>query len=411
MKRRFLLLQGVCSPFFNRLGKALLTARHEVTKVNFNAGDSWYWNNGNKRTYRSGVEALPEFYAELFDRQGYTDVVLFGDQRPLHRPAIELARTRGLHVHVFEEGYFRPYWVTLERDGVNAHSQLPRDPAWYRRIGPGIPDYGNGQPFASAFLMRAWHDVVYHVAGIRNPLCYPGYRTHAPVSAAIEYPSYLRRAICVSLIRKRDDQAIQNLIYGRIPFWLLPLQLNSDTQIRLHSPFNDMQQLLRTVMSSFARACRPDAVLLIKNHPLDIGLLDYRAIITSLCAEFNLPSERIVYLESGPLPALLNHARGVVTVNSTVGGSALVHGKPLIALGDAIYDMPGLTFQGSLDDFWRYGKRPDPRLFRWFRNTVIHTTQVNGGFYSRQSIDMSVAGSIPRLLMRQSPVEKLRGLA
>jgi capsular polysaccharide export protein len=29
-------------------------------------------------------------------------------------------------VHVFEEGYLRPYWVTYESDGSNGHSQLTK---------------------------------------------------------------------------------------------------------------------------------------------------------------------------------------------------------------------------------------------------------------------------------------------
>ena len=31
---------------------------------------------------------------------------------------------RGLRIHVFEEGYMRPYWVTYERGGTNGHSRL-----------------------------------------------------------------------------------------------------------------------------------------------------------------------------------------------------------------------------------------------------------------------------------------------
>lgn len=407
MKRRFLFLQGVCSPFFSSLGRALSEGGHTVTKVNFNAGDSWYWNNGNKITYRRSADELPDLYRNLLDDQGHTDIVLFGDHRPVHRPAIELARSLGTRIHVFEEGYFRPYWITLERDGVNALSKLPRDPGWYRRASSNIPDYGNGTPFKSSFLVRAWHDVVYHSAGLRNPICYPGYRNHAPVTAPKEYSSYIFRSMAMRRAHKRDTQAIQTLIYSRAPFWLLPLQLNSDAQIVEHSPFRSMDHMLEKVLSSFARMCRPDSTLVIKNHPLDTGLVDYQKLIAMHCEHLGLPLHRVLYLESGPLPALLNYARGVVTVNSTVGGSALVHGRPLIALGKAIYDMPGLTFQGHLDDFWRYTRRPDASLFRAFRNTVIHTTQINGGFYSKPSIEMSVRHAIPQLLSKRSRLEHL----
>ena len=37
----------------------------------------------------------------------------------------DLARRRSLRLHLFEEGYLRPDWITLEREGVNANSRLP----------------------------------------------------------------------------------------------------------------------------------------------------------------------------------------------------------------------------------------------------------------------------------------------
>jgi len=408
MSKHFLFLQGPCSPFFQQLGLALRSAGHQVSRLNFNAGDACYWRIGDSFPYRQGAESLAEWYEALFNSKDYTDIVLFGDHRPVHKPAVELARKRNIRTHVFEEGYFRPYWVTLERGGVNAHSQLPKDPTWYKQIGPKLPDYGNGQPFPSPFAVRAWHDIVYHAANVRNFYSYPRYRTHSTIPAHVEYLSYVRRAIASTRKKNQNLADIQSLIYGRTPFWLLALQLNSDAQIRHHSPFENMQQVLELTIQSFARICRPDAILVVKNHPLDPGLEKYERKISDICRQIGLQRERVLYLETAPLPALLNHARGVITVNSTVGGSALVHGRPLKALGSAIYDMPGLTFQGDLDSFWRRGKQPDARLFRWFRNAVIHTTQINGGLYSQGSIGMSVAAAIPRILADYSPLEKLR---
>ena len=45
-------------------------------------------------------------------------------------------------------------------------------------------------------------------------------------------------------------------------------------------------------------------------------------------------------------------ACGAVTVNSTAGLGAIEMGLPTIVLGEAIYDMPGLTHQSALDAFW-----------------------------------------------------------
>ena len=50
--------------------------------------------------------------------------MLYGDTRPIHAQAVAEARARGLTVHVFEEGYMRPCWVTYERGGTNGNSRL-----------------------------------------------------------------------------------------------------------------------------------------------------------------------------------------------------------------------------------------------------------------------------------------------
>jgi capsular polysaccharide export protein len=90
---------------------------------------------------------------------------------------------------------------------------------------------------------------------------------------------------------------------------------------------------------------------------------------------------------------LLAHARGVVTVNSTSGLTALELGKPTVALGKAIYDMPGMASQCGLREFWREQEPPDSELFDCFRKVVIHLTQVNGGLYSRDGISLAAKNS------------------
>ena len=88
-------------------------------------------------------------------------------------------------------------------------------------------------------------------------------------------------------------------------------------------------------------------------------------------------------------------------VNSTVGELSLSFGRPTCALGEAIYKMPGLTHQGDLSDFWHRPEQPDPALFEAFRKTVIHTTQINGGFYTTGGIELAVENSL-RLLTPRS---------
>lgn len=394
----------MCSPFFTRLANALRAEGHTVRSVSFNVGDVLY-GRGRNTFYFGSQDKLSTFYRSCFLSHSTTDLVLFGDRRPVHQPAVKLAKHLGIRIHVFEEGYFRPYWVTLERNGVNDHSLLPRDPDWYREVGKYIPIYHNGEPFFQSFATRAFHDVIYHLGGALNPLCFPNYRTHAPYNAAMEYAGYIRRGLRLTLAKARDDAKVHDIMTSATAHFLLPLQLDSDVQIRDHSQFEDMSDVLQHVLSSFATHAPSDTRLVVKNHPLSPGIIDYQHVTRKLAARFGI-GNRVVFLETGHMPTLLSRVAGVVTVNSTVGGSALCHNRPTFALSRPIYAMPGLTFQGSLEDFWQTPEGPDRKLFRYFRNTVIHSTQVNGGFYSRDGIDMTVRNALPILLSPQSRLEE-----
>ena len=406
MRKHFLLLQGVCSPFFDRLGERLRAAGHAVTKVNFTVGDSVYWRQGNTYVYRGQAKDIPEFLCGIWDRHGITDQVVFGDRRPVHRRAILAARRRGIRNHVFEEGYFRPYWVTLEREGVNAHSLLPRAPEWYREAGRRLPSVGRPQAFPNQFHTRARHDVLYHLAGVVNPFLHPHYRNHALVTAPVEYAGFLLRKLRKPHWKRSDDERLQALLGSGRPFYLLPLQLKSDAQIRYHSDYKNMQEVIGKVAASFAYHAPSDAFLVIKNHPLDMGLAQYARLIKVLAHEYDL-GDRLVYLEGGNLEALLKRANGLITVNSTAGNVALGFGCPTHTLASPIYDIAGLTHQGTLDDFWLDTPAPDATLFRAYRRTVARTVQINGGFYCRPGIDLAAENALQALQRERSPLKQL----
>ena len=405
-KRSFLFLQSVCSPFFARLADQLLADGHRVFKVNFTVGDVAYWWPRPAVCFRGSASVLASFLDDIYRRHEITDQILFGDRRPVHRPAVAHGEAYGIRTHVFEEGYFRPYWITLEREGVNGHSLLPRDPDWFWRVGEGLPNYGNGTSFKSRFSVRAAHDVGYHAFGFWNPLAFPGYRTHAPVNAAVEYLGFCKRLPLLRFHAPRDAVRIDHLVAAGTPFFVLPLQLGSDAQIRDHSRFDDMEGVISFVLASLANRGPAGAHLVIKNHPLDMGWVNYRKIIAAMAKALGLIG-RVHYLETGNLEVLLKYAKGTVTVNSTVGALALGLTCPTICLSDPIYNLPGLTFQGALDDFWGAPERPDRELFRRFRNTVIHTTQINGGFYCGKGIALAVENCRQFLTAERSPLERL----
>ncbi len=405
-KRRFLFLQGPATPFFARLADRLRADRHQVFKLVFNGGDLAYWSPRSCWLYRDGVQSLRAFLDDRYRRFGISDQILFGDRRPVHRVAVEHGETCGVRTHVYEEGYFRPSWVTLEREGVNGHSLLPRDPDWFLAAAKALPDPAESVPIRSPFRVRAAHDVGYHLAGVLNPLVFHRYRTHAPVNAPVEYAAYARRFSRLRMIRNREYRRVAELVASAAPYFVLPLQLNSDAQIRDHSRFEHMGEVIVHVLESFARHAPGDARIVVKNHPLDLGLMDYRRIVADCERRFDLAG-RTLYLEDGDMGALARHALGMVTVNSTVGIVALDLGRPTATLSDPIYNLPGLTWQGGLDAFWTNGQSPDAQLYSSFRRVVMRATQVNGGFYCGHGIALAVKNSCPFLTAERSPLEEL----
>lgn len=407
MKPIFLFLQGVNSPFFADLAVALRQQGYTVLRVNFTVGDRVFWRrNGQAYACTLPANSLDLFFDDFCAAHGVSDIVLFGDERPVHQAAIQVARRLGLRTHVFEEGYFRPYWLTLERGGVNANSALPKDPDWYRRLGPLVPNYRNGLSFKSSFFMRAWFDSAYHFCSLANRWQFPDYRYHSPDTPWQEYGPYLRKQLKQSVLRreKQDAARISGLQAKDRAFYLLPLQLDNDAQIRCHSPFQNMYEVMQRVMVSFVQHAPADSVLVIKNHPLDMGLVPHEKNALQLAQQYGI-EDRVVFLQTGSMPSLLSNTMGVVTVNSTVGGSSLLHAVPTMVLGEAIYHLPGLSYEGSLDAFWTDLIRPDMNLFHHFRNVVIHATQINGGFYTSSGIKMAVKQAVPALVAPQSFIE------
>ncbi|MBL6750232.1 MAG: capsular biosynthesis protein [Nevskia sp.] len=395
-RRDYLFLQGPIGPFFGLLGRRLRRAGQGVHRINFNGGDRLFWRLPGAVDFRAGAAQWPGFIAARLDAWRITDLVLFGDCRPLHRQAAALARQRGIAVHVFEEGYLRPNWVTLESGGVNGHSALPRDPGWFLAAAAAAPPWDEGAPVGGSFLRRAAADVLYNLATVLATPAYPAYRTHKPWHPLAEYAAGARRFPIRPWVRRRVRGAVRQILAQERPRYLFPLQLDADAQIRHHSPFGRMAPAIEAVITSFARRAPADALLIVTEHPLDAGVVDLLRIARERAAAAGV-AQRVICLPAGSPMELLPGSRGMVTVNSTMGIVALQLGLPVTVLGRAVYDLRGLTFQGGLDDFWTQAGPPQRALFDAFRRVVAQRTQINGGFHSAAGLALAVHGAAARL--------------
>jgi capsular polysaccharide export protein len=390
--RRILLLQGPLGPFFRRLARDLTAAGAEIFKVDFNGGD-WLFSPPGAIAFRGAVDAWPAFFEQVLDECKIDMVLLFGDCRPLHRAAREIAVTRGIELGVFEEGYVRPDYITLERFGVNGHSRIPRSPVFYLN-GPKT-DVAATVHVGNTFWYAAMWAILYYLASVLLWPVFRHYQHHRPLSIWEGVP-WLRGAWRKHYFARKEkgvEAALSSTLSGQ--YFLVALQVHNDAQLRVHSGFESVPTFIETVISSFARCGPVGTHLVIKQHPLERGYHDHSQLVSALAQSLGI-AQRVRYIHDQHLPTLLEHARGVVLINSTVGLSALSYGTPLKVCGDAIYDMQGLTYQGPLNDFWQQDNhRPvDTELYLRFRNYLIERAQLNGSFYRRLKVAGSSAGLV-----------------
>jgi capsular polysaccharide export protein len=375
-----LLLQGPNGPFFARLAKVLEGQGARVTKVNFNGGDCVFYR-GAARAFRGRMEEWPAYCERLLEEERPDWVIVFGDCRPIHRVAIEIAERRGVRVGVFEEGYVRPNFVTFEERGVNAFSSVPKEPWFYRAIEaeaiPAIPDA------PGAFWYSVLWSAVYHTAASVAGPWFRRYRHHRRLGIPEMMP-WIRGA-ARKYVYARRERGVQEELTTRAKgkFFLVPLQVHNDAQVKVHSDYASVAEFVREVMRSFARNAPADTKLVIKHHPLDRGYNDYAALVAGEAERLGIADGRVLYIHDQHLPSLLDATRGVVVINSTAGLQALDHRVPVKVCGRAVYDLEGLTFRGALDAFWGAAEEftMDAALFASFKSWLVRQTQLGGSFY------------------------------
>ncbi|WP_313330429.1 capsular biosynthesis protein [Sphingobium yanoikuyae] len=396
--KTFLFLQGPHGPYFSMLAQALRDRGHSALRININGGDKVDWP-GEATDYRGTFRSWPLFFDDFIVNHGVTDLVLYGDCRPYHASAHGMARLRGLRVHVVEEGYIRPDFLTLQDDGVNGNSTLPLDPQWYLDEARSLPEHDDALPqVPSTFRARARNTMRNGLASAIMRPYFPFYRTHRPHSFVMESMAWCRKLVMRQGDARRAFDAWEE-VKDR-PYFTLPLQLNSDYQIRVHSPFGNMRAALRFVIKSFAQHAPDNVFLVVKRHPLDPGLVAWSRLTRRLAAHYGV-RDRVVYLADWDIAEVVEKSLGVITVNSTVGTLALNSGKPVMVLGHAVYKVPGIVYQGSLDNFWSAPKAPDLKLYAAFRRVLIDRCLIRGGLLSEEGLQMLVDNAVDRLLRKR----------
>lgn len=115
-------------------------------------------------------------------------------------------------------------------------------------------------------------------------------------------------------------------------FVFIPFQDDRDTQVRLFSPWvTDMSHLFALGERLVAET---GITVVFKEHPAS------REIYPHLHARTH---ERLLFANGNNTQDLIQASQFVITLNSTVGLESILLGKPVLTLGQAFFNIPGLV--------------------------------------------------------------------
>ncbi|MBD3587641.1 hypothetical protein HHX48_18035 [Salinimonas sp. HHU 13199] len=191
------------------------------------------------------------------------------------------ARALGKEVIYFENGLL-PNTTTCDWSGVNCKNSLPKDAEFYRRF-------------------------------------------------------YVDKTLpCELVTRKAVREKAAGLGAEHLPerYIFVPFQVETDSQIISNSPWiKNMSQLYSHLSNVIEQVDDADLHIVIKEHPSEPTRHDH----------LHQKNTRIVFANHCNTQELIERAHAVMTINSTVGIESLMLGKPVIVLGDACYDIDGVT--------------------------------------------------------------------
>jgi capsular polysaccharide export protein len=379
--RHFVELQMPCGGFARQLQRSLEKAGYRCTRIAINGGDLIDGLWGHTVLYKHSLADWPDWLVDYVTSEGVTDIICYGDCRPYHRLAIDRLKPLGIKIHVLEEGYLRPNWITCESGGVNGNSRLASVelnqvvplPA---PVPPEIELHGGNIRYAMA-------GIYYYLWTLLLTPLFPRYISHRDLDIVGEATLWLQRLFSWPLRRRLTERALKAIKELNRPVHLVLLQLNGDSQIKVHSKFHSTRHFVEHCIAEFAASATRDALLVFKNHPLDNGVIDLDQVIAEGSRRHGLTG-RVFFVETGKLVPLLEKSVSATAINSTACHQALLRGIPTNVLGRAVFNHPEIVSRMRLADFFRLRPCKDSADYGKLIALMRRTCQFNGGFYTAE---------------------------
>jgi capsule polysaccharide modification protein KpsS len=270
-----------------------------------------------------------QFYLRIFDVEAIDCVVNYNLLYAFQGIGHLLAKKLKLKTVVVESGLFRPFTLTVERDGVNAQSSLSdwkyseqRDPKAFDSFSRFLQEY-KSYHLDNTNSFRPGFDATIRkvLKGLYQWAVYDRYDPEI-------YPHLWKKRIQKlgynAFAQYHDAKHFEGKKY-----FCFFLSSFADPQLDI-PPQRTIEELLSRVIEGFQLFARKNSecMLVIKEHPYDYKRILYRRKYTD---------EGRIFWSRDRAHALIQKSTAVITMNSGVGIDALVYNKPLLCLLPSLY--------------------------------------------------------------------------
>lgn len=384
--KNILILQGDWEGGLCNVALDLQANGSEVCKVVFHAGDyAAYYKSGIKLVkFDKPIESFEDWLRTHIQSEKIDTLVIYNEYRPYNKIGHQLSRELNIQCLILEMGLLRPDYITIYTPEQNTFEYL--QDLWENVLKDSHQPIESPPPHKLRRMQTAnkirQFAKYYILTRVSMKL---GLFKHYVDQRTMSLDHHFRAGLRGTLrLQGRSKQSRFNKILAnrwKERYYIVPLQVHCDSQITVRSKYTSIEEFIEEVTESFFKYAPAKTKLIFKVHPIDRGYADYRQFIQNLNAKFQ--SDRLLYLDKINNPIALTNALGCVTVNSSMGISSLINKTPVICLGEAAFDLPGLTHQGNLDTFWTDAEEVNTDNVKKFVSLLKETSQGHGTFYQK----------------------------
>ena len=375
-----LFLMGPIGTFFARLSNYLEENNVRTYKILFPLHE-YGFNQSRIIKYDQNINYFKKFLSKTLINYEIKHIFMYGNVLIPHKQALDLVQElkiegKNINTHIFELGYLRPNFVTLENEGINYNSSLIKSRQFYLKQ-DSFSDLPIPKKHARFRIRKIWKTISFINHSFKN---YKIVEKEHKLQPKPIYIWYQIKGFILKYFFFFTEYKLKNYFLGK-NYFLVILQVSTDSQLTEGSDFKDNKKFIYKVIKDFAEANPNGVNLVFKHHPRDRGYTNYFNQIKKISNEFDVLN-KVFYFHDYFLSKLFQNpnCKGTVLINSTVGYQSLYHSVPVKSLGITPYNIEGLSSQQDLTSFFRNPSIVDRLLFKKFYKHVMENSQINGNF-------------------------------